>query len=177
MHATEAVADAKRFMEICNACRYCESYCAVFPAMEQQRSFTDTDMAYLANLCHNCQGCYHACQFSPPHEFGINLPKTFAEVRQQSYAEYAWPAGAGKLFEKNGTLVSLLSAAAIALVIILTMAFHDLESLTRARSGPGSFYAVIPWGVMVAIAGITFGYAVIALLPARSGSGWRHARR
>ena len=163
MRATEAVADARRFTEICNACRYCESYCAVFPAIEQQRDFTNQDMAYFANLCHNCQGCYHACQYAPPHEFGINLPKTFAEVRQQSYAEYAWPPGAGRLFEKNGTLVSLLTAAAIALVIILTMAFHDLASLTRARSGPGSFYAVIPWGVMVAVAGVTFGYGMIAL--------------
>src|SRR5690606_18870667 len=117
----------------------------------------------LANLCHNCQGCYHACQFSPPHEFGINLPKTFAEVRQQSYAEYAWPPGAGRLFAKNGTLVSVLGALAIALVMIATMAFHDMASLTRARSGPGSFYAVIPWGVMVSAASVTFGFAILAL--------------
>ena len=28
------VDEARRSMEICNACRYCEGYCPVFPAME-----------------------------------------------------------------------------------------------------------------------------------------------
>ena len=41
-------------MEICNACRYCEGFCPVFPAMEQRRAFSDGDLGYLANLCHNC---------------------------------------------------------------------------------------------------------------------------
>jgi citrate/tricarballylate utilization protein len=34
-------------MRICNACRYCEGYCAVFPAMEQRRVFTKADLTYL----------------------------------------------------------------------------------------------------------------------------------
>ena len=28
-------------MTICNACRYCEGYCAVFPAMEKRLTFSD----------------------------------------------------------------------------------------------------------------------------------------
>ena len=27
-----------RVMQICNACRYCEGFCAVFPAMERRRT-------------------------------------------------------------------------------------------------------------------------------------------
>ena len=63
-------------MTICNACRYCEGFCAVFPAMELRRTFTDQDLKYLANLCHNCRGCYYACQYAPPHEFNLNVPSS-----------------------------------------------------------------------------------------------------
>src|SRR5437879_12443170 len=78
-------------MSICNACRYCEGYCAVFPAMERRWTFSDADMDYLANLCHNCAECYYACQYAPPHEFAVNVPKVLAEIRARSYQKNAWP--------------------------------------------------------------------------------------
>jgi citrate/tricarballylate utilization protein len=31
MAETDTGIEARRQMEICNACRYCEGYCAVFP--------------------------------------------------------------------------------------------------------------------------------------------------
>jgi precorrin 3B synthase CobZ len=64
-----ATEEARRQIEICNACRYCEGYCDVFPAMTRQRAFSDGDITQLANLCHNCRGCYYACQYTEPHEF------------------------------------------------------------------------------------------------------------
>ena len=88
----DLIAEGKRLMVICNACRYCEGYCAVFPAMERRLTFSEADINYLANLCHNCAECYYACQYAPPHEFGVNVPKTFAEIRTRSYRKYAWPA-------------------------------------------------------------------------------------
>jgi citrate/tricarballylate utilization protein len=163
MQATEATLEAKRAIEICNACRYCEGYCAVFPAMELQRDFTVTDMGYLANLCHNCNGCYHACQFSPPHEFGINLPKTFAEVRLETYAEYAWPKPLARAFERNGVVVGLVMAASIAFVLIATMLIQSSTVLFSAHTGAGAFYRIIPWGVMAAVAGASFVYSIVAL--------------
>ena len=39
MLATENLREAARLMTICNACRYCEGLCAVFPAMEMRRTF------------------------------------------------------------------------------------------------------------------------------------------
>src|SRR6266571_1137922 len=78
-------------MTICNACRYCEGYCAVFPAMERRLTFNEADINYLANLCHNCAECYYACPYAAPHEFAVNVPKVFAEIRAQSYRKYAWP--------------------------------------------------------------------------------------
>jgi citrate/tricarballylate utilization protein len=49
---TDALREADRLMTICNACRYCEGLCAVFPAMEMRRTFAAGDLNYLANLCH-----------------------------------------------------------------------------------------------------------------------------
>ena len=91
MLATDNLREADRLMTICNACRYCEGYCAVFPAMERRLTFSEADMNYLANLCHNCAECYYACQYAPPHEFAVNVPQAFAEIRAQSYQTYAWP--------------------------------------------------------------------------------------
>ena len=42
--------EADRVMAICNACRYCEGFCAAFPAMELRRTFSNRDLKYLANL-------------------------------------------------------------------------------------------------------------------------------
>jgi len=76
------VSDAARMLRICNACRYCEGYCAVFPAMTRRLEFGSADVHYLANLCHGCGACLHACQYAPPHEFGINIPRALAPKAQ-----------------------------------------------------------------------------------------------
>ena len=56
--------EVARQMQVCNACRYCVSFCATFSAMTRRLSFADADIHYLANLCHNCKGCWHACQYA-----------------------------------------------------------------------------------------------------------------
>lgn len=164
MRATEAIADARRDMEICNACRYCEGFCAVFPAMELRREFTNADLSYLAHLCHNCRGCYYACQYAPPHEFGINLPKSFAQIRNESYEEYAWPRPLAGLFRRNGLVVSLVAALSIALALILTSQLQPAGVVYGVHIGPGSFYQVIPFQVMMWTGLVTFGYAILALV-------------
>ena len=75
MHGTKILEEADRLMTVCNSCRYCEGLCAVFPAMEMRRAFSDGDLNYFANLCHGCGACYTDCQFSPPHEFNVNVPQ------------------------------------------------------------------------------------------------------
>ncbi|WP_424811635.1 tricarballylate utilization 4Fe-4S protein TcuB [Roseococcus sp. YIM B11640] len=160
---SEAVIEARRQMEICNACRYCEGYCAVFPAMTLRREFTTGDLTHLANLCHSCKGCYHACQYAPPHPFGVNIPATFATIRQESYAEYAWPAPMGRLFERNGTLVTLTAVLAVTAVLLLTMGLQDPAILYTAQTGTGAFFRVIPYWLMTGMAGLTFGYAIVAM--------------
>ena len=56
--APDLVAEGVRMARICNACRYCEGYCAVFPALERRLDFAEHDLTYLANLCHNCGACF-----------------------------------------------------------------------------------------------------------------------
>ena len=177
MRETEAVADARRAMEICNACRFCEGFCAVFPAMEQRREFSPADLGYLANLCHGCRGCFYACQYAPPHEFGINVPQAFARVRAESYADYAWPSFMGGVFARSGTVVSVVAAAAIAVILLLASG-----GMSGAHVGAGAFYAVIPYGAMVWVAGMTFVYALVAMAMSgvafwRAGGGGMPTRR
>src|ERR1700758_4576014 len=100
-------------MVICNACRYCEGYCAVFPAMERRMTFSEADMNYLANLCHNCAECYYACQYAPPHEFAVNVPKVFAEIRARSYQKYAWP-GYRSVSAKGAAVMGIVIAGLLA---------------------------------------------------------------
>ena len=111
--------EARRLMTICNACRYCEGFCGVFPAMMREKTFANSDLDYLANLCHGCNGCYYACQYAPPHEFAVNIPQAFARLRADTYRRYTWPGFLAGLFQKNGTVVSMLLAVGIALVLAL----------------------------------------------------------
>jgi citrate/tricarballylate utilization protein len=139
----DTIAEARRQIEICNACRYCEGYCSVFPAINRQRSFLAGDVTQLANLCHNCRGCYYACQYAPPHEFDLNLPKALAEVRAESWERFAWPSGFARLFQRSGV------AVAAALVFGFAALFAALATL-RPSEGAG-FYAYLSHAAMVAI--------------------------
>jgi citrate/tricarballylate utilization protein len=161
---TDAVKEARRVAEICNACRYCEGFCAVFPAIELRREFSAGDISYLANLCHNCRGCYYACQYAPPHQWGINVPAALAEVRAESYAEYAWPRTLASMFNRNGTVVSLIAALGIAVVLILAMLLNTPENFFGAHGTiPESFYEVIPlWAIQV-VGIAAFGFSLVAL--------------
>ncbi|WP_299484190.1 tricarballylate utilization 4Fe-4S protein TcuB [uncultured Roseibium sp.] len=140
---TDLLQEARRQVEICNACRYCEGYCSVFPALHQERFFSDANLTQLANLCHNCRGCYYACQYTAPHEFDLNLPKALAEVRQDSWESFAWPAPLARRFQKSGVMIALTTILAFAL---LFLAFRTLG----AAGGVG-FYAVLSHSAMVAI--------------------------
>lgn len=162
MHSSDAVEESKRAMQICNACRYCEGFCAVFPAMERRRAFTNEDISYLSNLCHNCRGCYYSCQYAPPHEFGLNLPKAFAKVRMETYAHYAWPQVFARAFERNGVVVSLVCAVSIALVLAGSTANTGADTWMK-RTGPGAFYQVISFNVMTGVALLTFGFALLSM--------------
>src|SRR5205085_1505809 len=153
--APELVTEGARMASICNACRYCEGYCAVFPALERRLEFAEGDLTYLANLCHNCGSCYYACQYAPPHEFNLNFPRTLAQVRAQTYKKYAWPAWFSRLYDQNGKATALITALCIFLLIAGMSLFIQPWRMFGAHPDmAGSFYAVLPHGVMAGAFGI-----------------------
>ncbi len=153
-------ADVARQLQICNACRYCEGFCAVFPAMTRRLEFPQADVHFLANLCHNCGACLHACQYAPPHEFAVNVPQAMARVRGRTYAEYAWPAAAGALYRRNGLTLSLALVAGIALFLLLAVARNG--GLGRVP-GAGGFYDLFPHNLLVGLFLPVFAFVVLAL--------------
>ena len=164
MHGTRILDEADRLMTVCNSCRYCEGLCAVFPAMEMRRSFSDGDLNYFANLCHACGACYADCQFSPPHEFNVNVPQTLAIARAESWAAYAWPRAFAGSFARNGLVISLVAAFSVAAFILGFAVWHDRQILFGVHTGPGAFYKLMPHNAMAALFGAAFLYAVLALV-------------
>ncbi len=136
--ANNPILEGERLLVICNSCRYCEGYCAVFPAMERRMSFSESDVRFLANLCHNCAECYYACQYAPPHEFAVNVPQVFAQIREQSYEHFAWPGPLAKFF-RGPRLIGIWIVA----LVVLGLSLTDF--------GGATFYAVLPHNRMVAI--------------------------
>jgi citrate/tricarballylate utilization protein len=131
------IAEAQRMLRICNACRYCEGYCAVFPALERRLEFGEGDVHYLASLCHNCGSCLYACQYAPPHEFQFNFPRMMAEVRAATYRKYAFPQFLSSLFTRNAFAATPITALSVVLLFLLVR-----------QDASGSFYDAMPHGLM-----------------------------
>ncbi len=151
-----AESEVARVLQICNACRYCEGYCAVFPAMTRRLEFPRADIHYLANLCHHCGACLHACQYAPPHEFAVNVPQALARVRLHTYAQYAWPAAAGRLYQRNGLVLAVAAWLGLAFFLVLAM-------VLKGASGGQGFYAVFPHGLMAGLFAPVFVFALLAI--------------
>ena len=152
--------EANRMLQICNACRYCEGFCAVFPAMTRRIEFTPSVVNYLANLCHNCGACLHACQYAPPHEFGVNIPRVMAQVRKETYITYSWPKSFGALYKSNGVSVSIAVSLSITFFLLLSALLNDSLFL-----GPleGNFYAVFSHNTMAVMFGVVFSFSLLAI--------------
>lgn len=135
--------EAHRQIDICNACRYCEGFCSVFQAISRERSFVESDMTQLANLCHNCRNCYYACQYTEPHEFALNIPEILAEVRADSWERLARPQGLARLFQQHGAAMAGLAVLALTVFFWLIYAFKPAE-------GAG-FYAYLTHNLLIAV--------------------------
>jgi len=144
LHETrDLIQEARRQVEICNACRYCEGFCSVFPAMTREHAFADGDITHLANLCHNCRGCYYSCQYTEPHEFALNLPAALAEVRQDSWERLVWPQPLARSFHDSGVKIAVMLVLGFAVLFWALAAF-------KPDAGDG-FYAHLAHNAMVAI--------------------------
>jgi citrate/tricarballylate utilization protein len=163
MPESDLIKDGARQLTICNACRYCEGYCAVFPALERRRVFTKADLTYLANLCFDCRDCYYACQYAPPHEFAVNIPKLMAQLRADTYEDFSWPAISSSLFKHNAIAASAITFAMLSIIFVLAWSGDGTDNLFRAHLGAGAFYRVVPYLVMTVapLLIVLFGCAVL----------------
>jgi citrate/tricarballylate utilization protein len=161
---------AEHEMVVCNACRYCEAYCPVFQAMEQRVTFSPGDLTYLANLCHNCGECLYACQYAPPHEFGIDVPHTLSKVRVETYQAAVWPSFAAFAFRRPW--LTTIGALLVSANVIIVAAAWNVRSFDDVAwrawfldllNHPANFYGVISHRAMVALFGAAGLFAVLAL--------------
>lgn len=136
-------AEAARQLRVCNACRYCEGYCDVFPQLFSLPQLDAGALSHLANLCHNCRGCHYSCPYAPPHDYALNLPALLADLRQESWERHARPQALAPLFQRQGVAVAAALVAGFALIFALLAAL-------RPESGTG-FYAYLSHTAMVAI--------------------------
>jgi len=155
--------EAVRQLTVCNACRFCEGLCAVFPALELRRQLTANDADYLANLCHSCGACHYDCQYAPPHEFAIGIPAVLGELREETYARHAWPQALSGTFKKNGMLLAVLTAIIVTVFLLGFILFADREALFATGTEPGAFYRAMPHNMMVLLFGSAFVYAIAAI--------------
>lgn len=165
MQPTDSLlAEAQRQFLICSACRYCEGYCATFPAIERRTEFTAADVAYIANVCHDCRACAQACMYGAPHEFAVDIPKLLSNVRLQTYEERSFPREAGRIAARAGGLVTFgiaLVAAVLLLAAIATTGRWDRLGATTL--GPGAFYRIVPFLWMLVPAIVLSAWVVVVL--------------
>jgi citrate/tricarballylate utilization protein len=116
--------------------------------MELRRTFSKGDLVYLANLCFDCRDCYYACQYAPPHEFAVNVPKLMAELRADTYSEFTWPAILSGLFKRNIAVASLITGMSLVIMFFLVLGFMGWDVLFATHLGAGAFYRVVPYAAM-----------------------------
>lgn len=168
-------AEAERQLNICNACRYCEGYCAVFPALERRTLLDGGDISHLANLCHDCRACLYACMYASPHEFAVNPPRILAQLRGRTYAG-ALDSPAPPAHPTRARLSALGGlAGTLALVAVLAIVSEGATALVATRSGGSSPYDVISYPILLVVMTLPFVWSAAAL--ARAGVRyWRRTR-
>ncbi len=165
----DLTAELQRQLGVCNACRYCEGFCATFGAAQLRAPVTPADITYLANLCHDCRMCYDACMFVPPHEFAIDIPAAMSRARAGTYQEYAVPAAFVGLVRRPGRGAVAGVAVSLAALVLAVALIAGPQALWTPQRAPGAFYRVLPYWLIVATAlGFTFyGIGCIAAGAAR----------
>lgn len=160
---TGAFAAAERQLVICNACRYCEGYCAVFPALERRLELAHGDITHLADLCHDCRDCYTACMYAPPHEFAVNLPAALSAVRRHTYDEYLprppWP----------GSRRGMMAVTGLAAVAVLAVLGGAVGGSGHVAASP---YRVIAYPALLVAAGLPAVWCV-AVMAWSAARYWR----
>ena len=147
-----------RQMQICNACRYCEGFCAVFPAMTRRLEFSAADLHFLANLCHNCGACLHACQYAPPHEFAVNVPQGHGASARRNLQPFTRGRRrfGGRVPAATASCWRWRWPSALRCSSLLAVALKRQGSLWAVPNAPAASTTIFPHGLMVSLFGPVF---------------------
>jgi citrate/tricarballylate utilization protein len=162
MPIDDLFAEAKRQLNVCNSCRYCEGYCPVWPALEMRIDLSDGDVKHLSNLCHDCGDCFTACMYTAPHEFALNPPEVFSAVRLQTYRDYAWPSRPRWARGMRG-IVMIISAVVVIVLALAVLLHNETASTSGSTASP---YRLLPHWVLVGIVSVPVVWGVIAAVVA-----------
>jgi citrate/tricarballylate utilization protein len=162
--AGDLLARAAREFRLCSSCGLCKRICAVFPAAEPRGSLTSGDVAYLANLCHDCRACFAICPFKAKsrHGRGIDIPALLSEVRGQTYERFARPRQLWRLLTGPRPV---WSAAVVTLLFfaLVAAATGDPARIVDRHPEAGSFYHVIGYLWLVVPASAVAAYLFVVL--------------
>lgn len=168
------VTEAIRQLRICNACRYCEDYCALFTSLERRAHLTESDVTHLAHLCHDCRNCYYACMYAPPHSFAVNPPRLFSELRRLTYDGELDTQGGRDRWRGWRAALCAYGLSAFVLVGVLWLR-GDWRSLLAHHEPPASPYGVVAYPAILVVALVPCAWS--ALVIARSARRyWRAIR-
>ena len=160
----QAEAELTRQIKVCNACRYCEGFCPVFPALQSQQQWQSADLDYLANLCHNCGACYHSCQYAQPHQLNINIPQKLAQHRLRNYLQFATPQKINLLFQKHILAVVVALLISLGLVVFAVKFENPNFNWFYNSNFQGDFYRVISHKTMVLLAVASLLFSTISII-------------
>lgn len=169
MPFVDLFAEADRQLTICNSCRYCEGYCPVWPALELRTTLTQGDLTHLANLCHDCRDCFTACMYTAPHEFDLNPPKVFTQLREDTYRRYiSFGHAPPWLTGRRGVLIGFVA------ISILLVLLSVLTTGGKVFGGPqtGSAYELISHVLLIVVVTVPSFWAIGVLAVA----AWRYWR-
>jgi len=166
--------EASRQFIVCNACRYCEGFCAVFPAIEKRLwSYEKGYIDHVANLCHDCRNCFYSCPYVYPNPFSINIPLLLSSIRVESYKKYTFPEPLARLFFSRPLLGGLLvTTISLALMFLYVVLVGDPSRLFKEYRDPGSFYEIIPYWA-IAFNGMAMLAYIITIFGISSYRYWR----
>lgn len=182
-----AATEARRILAICNICGYCNGFCPVFDAARARPALNSGDLSYLAQLCHACRNCLGACQYAPPHDFGVNVPRTLERLRWRDYGDSLWPRALAlwpralarwpralaRILARTLALPprewqSALAARlplllAVSLPLLLGLWWLPWQRLAQPARAPGDFYQIVPFPLMVGLSVLTLGWALLSI--------------
>ncbi|GAC1653207.1 MAG: tricarballylate utilization 4Fe-4S protein TcuB [Candidatus Dormibacteraceae bacterium] len=175
MPLTDLLGEAERQLNVCNSCRYCEGYCAVFPALERRLSLKPGDVTYLANLCHDCRACLQACMYSPPHELAVDIPAALTAVREADYQRYAWPGPLAVAFRNAWGAAVLATLIGVVATLLAVWRSGGFDRFFSATSEPGSFYRIVRYEFLV-VPGLLLSAYILVIFAVGFVRFWRDAR-